>query len=434
MKKHENFFIGLKELKTNRLRTFLTMLGIIFGVGAVIAMMSIGEGARRETLEQIELLGTNNIIIREKPITLFNSGSKASFSPGLNLNDAASIKKLNPFVEYVSPQRESTRKIIFKSSMLEKKVIGTYPDYVSINNARLLTGEYFKNIHIDNQSNVCVIGYGIKEQLFRLENPLGKQIKIDDLWFTVIGVMASKKVASSGIESLGLRDFNEDIYIPLTTIIYKLGNNTPGFMPMGAMAKNIFFSSINPSQNYDKISVDQIIVKIKNDASILHAENLISRILERRHYGITDYEVVVPEQLLEQKQKTQRIFNVVMGAIAGISLLVGGIGIMNIMLANILERTKEIGIRRAVGATKYDILSQFVYEALTISIAGGIVGIITGFILTSLITGYAEWRTAISPISIVLAFFVSVAVGLIFGIYPAKKAAEKDPIESLRYE
>jgi putative ABC transport system permease protein len=191
---------------------------------------------------------------------------------------------------------------------------------------------------------------------------------------------------------------------------------------------------MNTIQNYDRISVDQIIVKIKKDASIAHAENLISRILARRHYGVTDYEVIVPEQLLEQKQKTQRIFNIVMGAIAGISLLVGGIGIMNIMLANILERIKEIGIRRAVGATKYDILYQFMYEALTISIVGGLLGIMTGFILTSLVTIYAEWRTIVSPFSIVLAFFVSVVVGLVFGIYPAKKAAEKDPIESLRYE
>lgn len=434
MNAYETFSIGLKELRANKLRTLLTTLGIIFGVGSVIAMLSIGEGARQETLEQIELMGTNNMLIREKPITLREPNSKTSFSPGLSLKDAFSIKELNPFIESVSPQRESMNKIDYKSIVMEKKIIGTYPNYVSIYNYQLSTGEYFKNSHIESYANVCVIGHDIKEKLFKFENPSGKQIKIDDLWFTIIGVMAPKNVTSSGVESFGLRNFNEDIYIPLTTMIYKLRKNIPNAMSSGALMNNIFFSSLNPIQNFDRISVNQITVKIKKDASIVYAENLISRILERRHYGISDYEIIVPEQLLEQKQKTQRIFNIVMGAIAGISLLVGGIGIMNIMLANTLERTKEIGIRRAAGATKLDILHQFIYEATTISIVGGILGIIAGFLLTSLVTAYAEWRTIITPFSIVLAFFVSFAVGLIFGIYPAKKAAEKDPIESLRYE
>src|SRR5690606_22464940 len=184
----------------------------------------------------------------------------------------------------------------------------------------------------------------------------------------------------------------------------------------------------------DKSSVDQLTVKVKDSDQLKEAAQLVSKILERRHYGVKDYKIVLPEQLLEQKQKTQRIFNIVMGAIAGISLLVGGIGIMNIMLANILERTREIGVRRAVGATRLDVLSQFIFEALTISVVGGLLGIALGFILTSLISTYAEWKTIISPFSVILAFVVSVATGLIFGIYPAKQAADKNPIESLRYE
>ncbi len=435
MKEFENFLIGLKELRTNKLRTSLTLLGIIFGVGAVIAMMSIGEGARQETLEQIELMGTNNIIIRERPITLKGGKSKAFFSPGLNLKDAISIKELNPFVESIAPQRELFNRIIYKSIMIETKIIGTSPDFILINNSQVALGEFFKDSQVKNYANVCVIGYGIKEKLFKFEYPIGKQIKVEDLWFTVIGVISPKNITSSGMESLGLRDFNEDIYIPLTTMIYKIKKNSFSNMPPSGIGNNnVFFSLNNVTQNYDRISINQITIKIKKDASIASSENLISRILERRHYGVADYDIIVPEQLLEQKQKTQIIFNIVMGAIAGISLLVGGIGIMNIMLANILERTKEIGIRRAVGATKHDVLYQFIFEALIISVVGGILGIVTGFGLTSLITGYAEWRTIITPFSIVLAFFVSVGVGLIFGIYPAKKAAEKDPIEALRYE
>jgi len=184
----------------------------------------------------------------------------------------------------------------------------------------------------------------------------------------------------------------------------------------------------------DRKSIDQLTVKVTNDDKILEVAHIINKILSRRHYNAADYKVIIPEEIMAQKQKTQRIFNVVMGAIAGISLLVGGIGIMNIMLANIMERTREIGIRRAVGATKQDVLIQFIFEALIISFIGGILGIITGYILTSIISNYAEWRTIITPYSIILAFFVSVLVGFIFGSYPAKKAAEKDPIESLRYE
>ncbi len=436
MKEIENFRIGLAELKSNKLRTSLTMLGIIFGVGAVIAMLSIGEGARQETLEQIELMGTNNIIIKEKNVTVSQGEkSKAAFSPKLNLHDGESIKELNPFVEKVTPQRESINNITYKSNIIEAKIIGTSDDYPYAYNSQLAAGTFFKKHHLQDYSNVCVIGSGVKEKLFKFENPINKEIKIHDLWFKIIGVIASKNVSASGIENLGLRDFNNDIYIPITTMIFKMKKYVPesnGTLNMGNIV--FFFDFGNFAQNYDRTSINQLTIKIKKDAPIKKAADLIKRIMERKHYGVADYEVIIPEQLLAQKQKTQKIFNIVMGAIAGISLLVGGIGIMNIMLANILERTKEIGIRRALGATKHDVLYQFMYEAVVISIVGGVLGIITGFILTSLITGYAEWRTIITPFSILLAFVVSVAVGLVFGIYPAKQAAEKDPIESLRYE
>ncbi|MCF8242270.1 MAG: ABC transporter permease [Melioribacteraceae bacterium] len=434
MKKSDIFKIGLVELRANKLRTFLTMLGIVFGVGAVIAMLSIGEGARQETLEQIELLGTNNIIIKSKKAVQQGGNSNASFSPGLNIKDASSIMELNPHVESVIPQRDLKMRVNYKSMIIETKIVGTSKDYPFVYNSTISDGEFFDKFHEEQFANVCVIGPGIKEEMFRFEDPVGKEIKIADQWFKIIGITASKNVTSAGIEKIGVRDFNRDIYIPFSTMSYKFekieGEDNTFFG--GGM---VFIMGSDENANVvDRSSVDQLSVKIKEGKSIEEAAFLLNKILERRHYGVEDYEVIIPEELLEQKQRTQKIFNIVMGAIAGISLLVGGIGIMNIMLANILERTKEIGIRRAMGATKSVVLSQFMFESITISVVGGVLGIIIGFILTSVITTYAEWRTIITPFSVMLAFFVSVIVGLIFGIYPAKKAAEKDPIEALRYE
>ena len=441
MNKIENLKIGLAELKSNKLRTALTMLGIIFGVGAVIAMLSIGEGARQETLEQIELMGTNNIIINQKAIKTDAKGkdqNKASFSPGLSLKDAQAIKELNPFVEEVTYQKELPTTIIYHSEILQTKIVGTTAEYITIYNSQLASGTFFKKHHLDDFANVCVIGPGIKQKLFKFEDPIHKQIKIGTSWFTVMGVVASKNVSSSGATNLGMRDFNNEIYIPYTTLAYKMAMSDEEQQTMffgGGMRFSMRgMMGGDQGEVVDRISVDQVTVKIKKDLPVDQAGDLISRQLLRRHYGTEDYEIVIPEALLEQRQKTQKIFNIVMGAIAGISLLVGGIGIMNIMLANILERTKEIGIRRAIGATRSDVLNQFLYEAMVISIMGGLLGVFVGFILTSIIATYAEWRTIITPFSIILAFVVSVLIGIGFGSYPAKKAADKDPIESLRYE
>jgi len=430
MKPIENLKISLRELTANKMRTALTMLGIIFGVGAVIAMLSIGEGARQETLDQIKLLGTNNIIINAKAVDKNMQVKGASFSPGLNTNDSKAITDLNPFVEAVTPQRDGSARIMYKSKLGRVPLIGTTPNYLYTYNSTLLQGKFFADNHLDNYSNVCVIGAGIKDEYFRFDDPIGKSIKLNGNWFTVIGVMSKKNVSASGMENLGMRDFNMDVYIPLSTMVNKISAKEDE--NSGDVV--IFWDNNNKVDVIDRKSINKVTVKIKDETQMKPAAELTGKILARRHYGVNDYEVVIPEQLLAQKQKTQKIFNIVMGAIAGISLLVGGIGIMNIMLANILERTREIGIRRAVGATRKDVLNQFMYEAVIISIVGGLLGIIVGFIITSLITSYAEWRTIITPYSVLLSFIVSVCVGLIFGIYPAKKAADKDPIESLRYE
>lgn len=432
MKAIESFRIGIKGLQSNKMRAALTMLGIIFGVAAVIAMMSIGEGAKEETLQQIELMGTNNIIIKKVIAPQDKKSKKASFSTGLTIKDAKAIKEINPLVSEITPQREMKVQVMYKSNLIETNLVGTTPDYPQTFNSKIISGGFFNSYQNSSFANVCVIGFGIKEKLFRFEDPFMKKIKIGDLWFTVIGVVSPKNVSGSGISGLGLRNFNQDIYIPITTMMYKTEkieqDNSLSFSGI------IISGNDNNANVVDRNAVDQLTVKVKDSDQLIEAASLISRIMERRHYGVSDYEIVLPEQLLEQKQKTQRIFNIVMGAIAGISLLVGGIGIMNIMLANILERTREIGVRRAVGATKKNILHQFLFEALTISVVGGLLGIIVGFILTSLISTYANWNTIISTLSVMLAFIVSVATGLIFGIYPAKQAAEKNPIDSLRYE
>jgi putative ABC transport system permease protein len=429
----ESFSIGLRGLQSNKLRTALTMLGIVFGVAAVIAMMSIGEGARQETLQQIELMGTNNIIVNKVTVKQGSGDKKASFSPGLNLKDAEAIKELNPLVDHITPMREMNVQVMYKSAMLETKLVGTSIDFPKTFNTKISSGSFFKSFHLGSYSNVCVIGTGIEKKLFKFENPVNKKIKIGDLWFSIIGVAAPKNISSSAISGLGIRDFNTDIYIPITTMMNKMEKVESDNFTIFGMGY-ISFGDEGTVKIADKNSVDQLTIKVANSDQLKEAAHLVSRIMDRRHFGVKDYEIVLPEQLLEQKQKTQKIFNVVMGAIAGISLLVGGIGIMNIMLANILERTREIGVRRAVGATRTDVLRQFLFEALTISVIGGLVGIAVGFILTSLISSYAEWKTIISPFSVVLAFVVSVATGLVFGIYPAKQAADKNPIESLRYE
>ncbi len=431
MNNYESFKIGLKGLQANKTRALLTMLGIVFGVAAVIAMLSIGEGARQEALQQIELMGTNNIIITKVTVAENIASENKSFSTGLTLNDAKAIKELNPFVDFITPQLEIKSAVTYKSQILQTTLIGTTVEYFKTFNTRMELGFPFNEFHSENYANVCVIGSGIKEQLFKFENPIGKKIKIGDLWFEIVGSASAKNVSTTGSQGISLRDFNQDIYIPFTTMMYKIGIKESSNNDNSNQWGN---NNNNNANVIDRNSVNQFTVKVKSPEQLREAADLISRILKRRHYNVKDYEIILPEQLLQQKQKTQRIFNIVMGAIAGISLLVGGIGIMNIMLANIMERTREIGVRRAVGATRMDILSQFVYEALTISIAGGITGIVLGFILTSLITTYAEWKTIISPFSVFLAFFVSVATGLIFGIYPAKQAADKNPIESLRYE
>jgi putative ABC transport system permease protein len=408
---NESFSVSLEGLSAHKLRSFLTMLGIIFGVAAVIAMLSIGAGAKKEALDQIKLLGMNNIIIRSYPIeTEEDERGTVVEAKGLTMADGRSLNTLNPLVITSVPQKEMAEmRVSRKSEEAEATIVGTTPDLKDVLNLTPVRGNFFTYQDVHDSRRVCVLGHQIKRQLFYYEDAVGKQIKIGTLWFTVAGVIEPKP-RSTGKGGVGDRDMNLDVYIPLSSLIYRF--------------------DIDPAEP----EVDQIILNVSDETRIKEAANLARSLLEIRHNMMEDYRIVVPEELLRQSQRTQRIFNIVMGAIAGISLLVGGIGIMNIMLASILERTREIGIRRAMGATQKDILGQFLIEAVLLSFSGGLLGILVGFLMTKAISSYAGWKTIVDVGSIFLAFFVSASVGIVFGIYPARKAARLDPIESLRYE
>jgi len=411
----ESFNVGFNGLKSHKLRSLLTMLGIIFGVASVIAMLSIGEGGKQEALENIALLGINNIIISDFPVSDTQTGvGRTNYSNGLNEGDATAISSILSLADLVVPQKQLQVDTWFERTQASGNVIGTTPDYDEVMSLTVVNGSFFNWEQYNRDIRVCVLGAGIKYDLFQSSDPIGKLIKLNtktwSQWFTVIGVLGTKGVGGAKIGTIKTRNINQDIYIPLTA------------------AEKRFHRDQFASE------LDQITVLVQNQDKIREAANIIDGIVTKRHNSVPDYQILVPEELLKQEQATRRIFEIVMGSIAGISLIVGGIGIMNIMLATVLERTREIGIRRAVGATKRDILYQFVIEAVVLSLAGGLVGILIGYGLTRIITIAVNWKTIVSMNAIFLAFGVSVAIGLIFGIYPARKAAEVDPIESLRYE
>ena len=412
----ESFNVAFNGLKSHMLRSLLTMLGIIFGVAAVISMLSIGEGAKKEAVDMIAMLGINNIIIQDFAVTDDETGAgRTNFSAGLGTEDATAVRSILSLADLVVPQKEVEVSIWYERTQAAGIVVGTTPDYDEIMSFYTTSGSFFNWNQYNNIERVCVLGAGVKYDLFQYKNPIGKSIKLTTptwtQWFTVVGVMEPKGIGGGKGGMIRTRNLNQDIYIPLTAATKRFHH--------GRFASEL----------------DQITIMVEDEGRIREAANIIDGIINKRHNGVPDYQIIVPEELLKQSQATQRIFNIVMGSIAGISLLVGGIGIMNIMLATVMERIREIGIRRAVGATKRDILFQFMIEAVVVSVSGGIIGIVLGVFMPKVITYVTdEFPTVISLWPIVLAFGVSVAIGLVFGIYPARKAAEVDPIESLRHE
>ncbi|HKR65513.1 MAG TPA: ABC transporter permease [Thermoanaerobaculia bacterium] len=411
MKNDETFLTAFSNLGRHKMRTSLTMLGMIFGVGAVIAMLSIGAGAEQKALEAIGRLGLRNVIVRAKEVKPEDRAELRKKSLGVSLRDGEAILEAVPNVERVLPRVEvKPYKIMAPGAKAKGKVFGVSWRYREVADVGLAQGRFFDARDENEHAQVCVIGQEIRRNLFGYGDVIGKQLKVNDVWLEVVGVLANDPAPSSSSSSAATHSTAKEIWLPVSTAMRKFDRD-----PLDA-------------------PVDELLVTVKEGVSTRRTAQVIEPLLQRLHGGADDYEVVIPEALLEQSRQTQRIFNIVMGSIAGISLLVGGIGIMNIMLASVLERTREIGVRRAIGATRRDIRAQFVIESFAISFIGGVAGIIIGVVLARVVAAYAGWPTVITISSLILSTGVSISVGLVSGIYPAARAAELNPVEALRYE
>ena len=446
-----NFYIAFEAVLANKMRSMLTALGIIFGVAAVIAMLAIGNGAQEEILEQIKLVGVNNIIVtpiveqKEENIEveLGKSNEKQKFSPGLTLRDVEAIRHIIPAVSKISPEIILETYIIKSGLRRSAKLVGVESQYFEISNFELFKGSMFNEQQIKKGEPVCIIGKRVSAKFFPTEDPIGKQIKCGNQWLRIIGVLKERLISKNSMANLGIRDYNMDVYTPLQSLLIRYknrdlitqsmiqeANQGGGGMMMGGSSED----EDNPKVSTNYHQLDRLVVQVGETDQLNSTADILSRLLQRRHYDVVDYEITIPELLLKQQQRTKSIFNFVLGAIAGISLLVGGIGIMNIMLASVMERIKEIGLRLSIGAQKTDIVMQFLCEAVMISISGGVIGVILGVTMAIVVSNFADIPTIITFSSILLSFGVAATVGLIFGITPAKKAAEQDPITSLRYE
>jgi putative ABC transport system permease protein len=449
--------IAVESIISNKLKSILTALGIIFGVAAVIAMLAIGKGAKQEILEQMKMVGVNNILIN--PIIPDKTSSSSSdagekqqkkFSRGLNMLDVEAVREILPTVKRISPEISFNSTAMLNGKKYTAKLVGVSNDYFQLYNLPLLTGTFFNDYQEENGIPVCIIGANIRAKFFSNVDPIGQYIKFNGIWLKVIGVLQKTTVTLTGFEEKGVNVYNDNIYIPIQTMLLRYQNralvNTKmvsestslsffGGGGPGGMSRIIVSSSDannDVETNYNQL--DRIVVQVNETEQITPTTEILSRMLTRRHSDVKDFEITVPELLLKQQQRTKDIFNIVLGAIASISLIVGGIGIMNIMFASVMERIKEIGTRMAIGAKKMDIVVQFLSEAVLISISGGFIGVFFGVIMAKLIEQIAGIMTIVSFFSVFIAFGVSAAVGVVFGYSPAKRASEKDPIESLRYE
>jgi putative ABC transport system permease protein len=405
---------GMENLMSHKLRSFLTMLGMIFGVAAVIAMLSIGAGARQQVMALIEQMGVKNVIVEAREAAAWEDLQKVrKLSPGLTLRDFRLVSANVSAVVQGSPRKRFVpSRMVPKPQQDMPVVYGVDPIYRQIVGLDVAQGRYFDKAENERAAAVAVLGQGAKNALFGQTEPVGQFVKVNEQWLHVIGVVGRQLSARSADESLPSQDANNLIYVPLSTAMLRLED----------------------SRSNMKDEIDGMYLQVASSLDAAPSADVVRSLLNISHRNAGDFSVIVPAELLAQQQRTQRIFDLVMVAIASISLLVGGIGIMNIMLAGILERTREIGIRRALGARRKDVIRQFLVEAVLIALLGGLIGIAFGFGISRLIAWFAGWSTVTTLHSILLAFVFSVSVGLLFGVYPARKAARLDPVEAIRYE
>jgi len=440
-----NVIIAIEAILANKVKSLLTGLGIMFGVGAVISMLAIGKGAQQEVLEQIKLVGVNNIIITpvkdnvvdgNKKETDNNTNEKGKRkSQGLTLMDANSIMMTIPSVSKVSPVVAMNYYAVNNGKSHPIVLEGVSSDYFKLLNITLEEGEHFNQVQSDKGLPVCVIGNNVKSKFFNQTSPIGEYIKVGENWLQIVGVAEKRDFTASASDEMGISSSDNKVFIPTQSFLIRYTDRSrinPEVFEKMSRGGGRANSEDSPKANIQN-QLDKIVVQVKETEQLSSTADIIKRMLLRRHYDMYDFEVTVPELLLKQQQKTNDIFNIVLGAIAGISLLVGGIGIMNIMLASVWERIREIGTRQAIGASRKDIIVQFLAESTLISVVGGLIGIVLGISMAYIIEITAGIKTIISVIAVIIAFGVSASVGVLFGYIPAKRAANQDPVESLRH-
>ena len=421
--------LGIKSLMLHKLRSGLTMLGIIFGVCSVIAMLAIGEGASYAAQEAIKKLGSNNIIIRSlKPAEQSRQQSAGGggmrgmqLKYGLTYDDGSRLQATIPGVVRVLPKRIIRENVRFNRNEVPCQVIGTLPTYLEVTSAEIVRGRFLCQLDEQHQDNVCVITTGLAQRLFPYQDPLEHSVKIDSFYYRVVGLLQERAMPDKRPQSGKMEGepIDNNVYIPLSTTRARFGE--------------VLIRRSAGSFEAEEVQLHEITVRMRDLEAVETADPQVKAVLERFH-DQDDYEVIVPLELLRQAEEQKRIFNIVLGSIAAISLLVGGIGIMNIMLATVTERTREIGVRRALGAKRRDIITQFLVETVVLSVGGGLIGVAVGVTTPFVVSQLTDMPTIITPWSVLLAFGISGAVGIIFGIYPARAAAQLDPIEALRHE